>query len=134
MAHSVMVCICTLLVSLASALPLEYNDAVSVLWTFPNETWIENLAVRQNGAVLCTSINRAAIYQVDPFSHVETIVHQFDSTDGTLGIAEVENDVFVVVTANISLATNAAWSGSAKIWKVDLGAWSLVRSPRYKRR
>lgn len=109
-----------------SALPFAPSDAVATIWTFPNETWIENLAVRQNGAVLCTSINRAAIYQVDPFAHIATTVHQFDSKDSVLGIAEIENDVFVAVTSTVDLATNEAKKGSAKIWRVDLGAWSLV--------
>ena len=115
------------------ALPLGHDNrnAVAVVWTFPNETWIENLAIRSNGAALCTSINRAAIYQIDPFNHVATTVHQFARTDGTLGIAEIENDVFVVVSANISLDTNTAWPGSAKIWRVDMAAWSLVRTTTY---
>lgn len=117
-----------MLLALASALPLgpANADAVSTLWTFSNETWIENLAIRANGAALCTSLNRAAIYQVNPFNHIAETVHKFESTDGVLGISEVASDVFVVVTANISLKTNTAWPGSAKIWRVDLQAWELV--------
>ncbi|KAK5175735.1 uncharacterized protein LTR77_000874 [Saxophila tyrrhenica] len=114
-----------LFAALSTALPFSNNDAVATIWTFPNETWVENLAVRQNGAVLCTSISRAAIYQVDPFSHVAATVHQFDILDGVLGIAEIENDIFVAVTATIDLATNMAKNGSAKIWRVDMCAWSL---------
>jgi len=102
------------------------SNPVTTLWTFPNETWIENLAVRANGNVLCTSLNRAAIYQADPFAHVAATLHQFASTDGCLGIAETASDVFVVVTANVSLKTNTAWPGSAKIWRVDVRAWELV--------
>jgi hypothetical protein len=115
MVSQILVCLfiaCPLL----QAFPLATNNAVSTLWTFPNETWIENLAIRQNGAVLCTSINRAAIYQVDPFSHVAATVHQFDpASESVLGIAEIENDVFVVVTAKIDLTTNKASHGSANI-------------------
>ena len=116
------------LVAAVAALPLNptNNDPVATLWTFPNETWIENIAVRANGNVLCTSLNRAAIYQVDPFRHVAGTLHQFASTDGCLGIAETASDVFVVVTANVSLETNTAWPGSAKIWRVDVRAWELV--------
>jgi len=119
------------LVTLAAAgavLPLDpaKSNPVATLWTFPNETWIENLAVRANGNVLCTSLNRAAIYQVDPFKHIAETLHQFANTDGCLGIAETASDVFVVVTANVSLKTNTAWPGSAKIWRVDVRAWELV--------
>jgi hypothetical protein len=120
--------ILTTLAASTAALPLEIagSNPVATLWTFPNETWIENLAVRANGNVLCTSLNRAAIYQVDPFAHVAETLHQFASTDGCLGIAETASDVFVVVTANVSLETNTAWPGSAKIWRVDARAWELV--------
>lgn len=113
-------------VTFAQTLPIPDGSAVGVVWTFENETWIENLAVRENGEILCTSINRAALYLVSPFEHVASLVHQFEPTDGLLGIAEVQNDVFVVASANISLATSAAYPGSAKMWKVDMGAWELV--------
>lgn len=106
------------------ALPVD-DGAVGTVWTFPNLTWIENLAVRQSGSLLCTSLNRAAIYQVDPLRHTETTVHQFTPTDGVLGIAEVENDIFIVATANISTATSTAWPGSAKLWRLDMIAWEL---------
>lgn len=109
-----------------AALPIPYDLAVGTVWTFENETWIENLAVRQNGEVLCTSINRAALYLVNPFAHTETLVHQFEPTDGLLGISEVQNDVFVVASANISLATSTSYPGSAKMWKIDMVAWELV--------
>jgi streptogramin lyase len=118
----------TTLATFTGALSLDpaKSNLVTTLWTFPNETWIENLAVRANGNVLCTSLNRAAIYQVDPFKHVAETLHQFASTDGCLGIAETASDVFIVVTANVSLKTNTAWPGSAKIWRVDVRAWELV--------
>ena len=112
--------------ALSQALPFPDDSAVGTVWTFENETWIENLAVRENGEVLCTSINRAALYLVNPFEHVASLVHQFEPTDGLLGIAEVQNDVFVFASANISLATSAAYPGSAKMWKVDMSAWELV--------
>ena len=103
-----------------SLVPLDSPDsAVGLLWTFPNETFIENLAVRQNGEILCSSLDRAALYSVNPFSHNASIVHQFDINDGVLGIAEVAEDVFVVTSATGAI-TGAATAGSAKIWKVDL--------------
>ena len=115
------------LATFISALPFPSDDLVGVIWTFPNKTWIENLAIRQNGAALCTSITASAIFQVDPFAHTETTVHQFAPTDNILGITEVQNDVFVVVSANTSTTTSTAWPGSAKIWRVDMVAWELVR-------
>lgn len=113
---------------LATHLPpgLDKSNPVSTLWRFANETWIENLAIRANEKALCTSLSRAAIYQVDPFDHVASIVHQFSSTDGVVDISEIESDVFAAVTANVSLTTNTARPGSSKIWRVDLNPWESV--------
>jgi hypothetical protein len=125
---SMLATILTVLVTTRAALALvpANSNPVATLWTFPNETWIENLAVRANGDVLCTSLNRNAIYKVNPFDHIAETLHQFSSTDGCLGISETASDIFVVVTANVSLKTNTAWPGSAKIWHVDVRAWELV--------
>ncbi|KAI7553558.1 hypothetical protein KC331_g1151 [Hortaea werneckii] len=101
------------------------DNAVGSIWTFPNETWIENLATRENGMLLCTSLNRFAVYKVDPFGHTAAVVHQFDSGEGVLGITEVQNDIWIVVTSNVNLTTSTAKPGSAKIWRLDMGAWSV---------
>lgn len=103
------------------------DNAVGSIWTFPNETWIENLAARENGMLLCTSLNRFAVYQVDPFGHTAVVVHQFESAEGVLGITEVQNDIWIVATSNVNLTTSTAEPGSAKIWKLDMGAWSVVK-------
>lgn len=118
--------ILSILLHYVYSLPFPYDNAVGTVWTFENTTWIENLAVRQNGEVLCTSINRAAVYLVNPFEHTALTVHQFALTDGILGLAEIQSDVFVVVSANISLATSVAEPGTAKMWTIDMTAWELV--------
>jgi hypothetical protein len=118
--------------ALSAALPYPNDGAVGVVWQFPNGTWIENLAVRQSGEILASSLSRFALYQVDPFSHTETTIAEFGNA-GVLGIAEVENDVFVVVTAEVNLVTSVATPGSAKAWKVDMAAWSLVRQEQSAR-
>lgn len=102
------------------------DNAVGSIWTFPNETWIENLATRENGMLLCTSLNRFAIYQVDPFGHTAVVVHRFDSGEGVLGITELQNDIWVVATSNVNLTTSTAKPGSAKIWRLDMTAWTVV--------
>ncbi|KAK3115421.1 hypothetical protein LTR53_005268 [Teratosphaeriaceae sp. CCFEE 6253] len=106
-------------------LPLPDDAAVGLVWQFPNTTWIENLAVRHTGEILCTSLSAAAIFMVDPFAHTEVTVVQFEAGNGVLGITEVESDVFVVVTARVDLATSEAAPGSAAAWKVDMNAWVL---------
>lgn len=115
------------IIATGTALLHAGNNAVGSIWTFPNETWIENLAARENGMLLCTSLNRFAVYQVDPFGHTAAVVHQFHSDEGVLGITEVQNDIWIVATSNVNLTTSAAKPGSAKIWRLDVGAWSVVR-------
>ncbi|MCJ1417486.1 hypothetical protein MMC32_003830 [Xylographa parallela] len=123
--HLLLTCLLLVSASVAQVLPFSNDSAAGVIWTFENGTWIENLAVRQNGEVLCTSLSKAALYLVNPFEHVASLVHQFEPTEGLLGISEIENDVFVVASANVSLATSEAYPGSAKMWKVDMAAWTL---------
>ncbi|MCJ1316732.1 hypothetical protein MMC15_002053 [Xylographa vitiligo] len=123
--HLLLTCLLLRSASGAQVLPFSNDSAAGVIWTFENGTWIENLAVRQNGEVLCTSLSKAALYLVNPFEHVASLVHQFEPTEGLLGISEIENDVFVVASANVSLATSQAYPASAKMWKVDMAAWTL---------
>ncbi|MCJ1438645.1 hypothetical protein MMC27_008035 [Xylographa pallens] len=123
--HLLLTCLLLVSASVAQVLPFSNDSAAGVIWTFENGTWIENLAVRQNGEVLCTSLSKAALYLVNPFEHVASLVHQFEPTEGLLGISEIENDVFVVASANVSLATSEAYPGSAKMWKIDMAAWTL---------
>ena len=111
---------------LVNSLPFPDDDAVAVVWQFPNTTWIENLAVRQTGDILCTSLSRDAVFMVNPFKHTESTVVHFEPGNGALGIAEISNDVFVVVTCQVDLATSSGVPGSAAAWKLDMNAWTLV--------
>lgn len=109
-----------------SALPLPDDRFAGVVWTFDNNTWIENIAVRSNGAILATSIDRHTLYSVDPFAHTANTVHTFAPTDRLLGITEIEDDVFIISSANESIATNEASPGSSKLWKIDMAAHDQV--------
>ncbi|TKA37004.1 hypothetical protein B0A54_11368 [Friedmanniomyces endolithicus] len=110
---------------LVNSLPFPNDDAVAVVWQFPNTTWIENLAVRQTGDILCTSLSRDAVFMVNPFKHTESTVVHFEPGNGALGIAEISNDVFVVVTCQVDLATSSGVPGSAAAWTLDMNAWTL---------
>ena len=82
--------------------------------------------MRQNGEILATSLSRDAIYLINPFEHTAGTVHQFDSSEGVLGITETEIDVFVFVTAEVNTKTSTATKGSAKIWSLNMTAWEAV--------
>ena len=69
------------------------NPVIHEVWQFPNDTWIENLAVRPNGHLLVTMLNTPELYQVDPLDPGEpALIHKFPRALGLLGIAEVEHD------------------------------------------
>ncbi len=118
--------VAVLLAWTTQARPISNDNAVGIIWTFPNETWIENVAVRQNGEILATSLSRDAIYLVNPFEHTEYTVYQFGASNGVLGITETEVDVFVFVTADVNVTTSTATKGSAKIWRLNMTAWDTV--------
>lgn len=91
---------------------------------FPNATWVENLAVRQNGQILVTILSAPELYQVDPF-HTDsppTLIHRIPGVMGLLGIVELQHDVFYVIAGNWSTRTLQTTNGSYSLWKVDMGS------------
>ncbi|CAM6114521.1 unnamed protein product [Calypogeia fissa] len=96
--------------------------AVTELWQFPNNTWVENLAVRSNGKLLVTLLTAPEVWQVDPLKDEEPfLVARFPNAIGALGIAELENDVFVVATRNFSVQeVRLLNTDSNAVWTVDV--------------
>ncbi|KAK4458623.1 hypothetical protein QBC42DRAFT_300127 [Cladorrhinum samala] len=92
------------------------------IYTFPNNTFIENIAVRSNSKLLITSMSVPDLFQIDPTVSAPTasVVHTFTNSTGIAGIAETSPDVFALVTANWDLANTRAYPGTLAVWKVDL--------------
>jgi hypothetical protein len=104
--------------SLASL--VHYRDAdalVQTVYHFSNETvsytrksqdaaanhpclsqWVENIAVRSNGKILVTLINKPQVWQIDTARKSAELVHEFSDAISAMGIAEYGNDVFAVVS------------------------------------
>lgn len=83
--------------------------------TFPEHFFLENLAVQADGSILVTALNHKQLWHVpapqgDP-ADAPTLVHTFDNF--TMGIVEVEPDVFYVSTAR-----------EATLERLDLHDWS----------
>jgi hypothetical protein len=92
------------------------------IYQFPNETWLENLAIRQNGHILVTVLTAPEVWQVDPF-HTDspaTLIYRFPEVIGLLSIVELQQDVFYTITGNFTVATTESTSGSYSIWKIDM--------------
>src|ERR1700723_2236117 len=66
------------------------------MYQFPNETWVENLAVRQNGQILVTVLTAPELYLVDPFhtNSPVTLIHRIPEATSLLGIVELHQDIF----------------------------------------
>ncbi|PYH82663.1 hypothetical protein BO82DRAFT_431580 [Aspergillus uvarum CBS 121591] len=79
----------------------------------------ENIATRHNGQLLVTSVVSPYLHQVSPLkeNQVSRVV-RVPQTTGLLGIAELEQDIFYVISANLSGASGVP--GSNAVWKVDL--------------
>ena len=105
------------------------KSPIQTIYEFPNETWVENIAVRSSGQLLVTIVTTPDLYQVDPFSSSPaTLVHRFPHATSATGIAEVQPDVFVVVVGNWSSTTFTTTNGSYSVWKVDLRPFELRKN------
>ncbi|KAK5125023.1 hypothetical protein LTR85_001214 [Meristemomyces frigidus] len=106
------------------ALPVADSDsdggAVNLIYEFPNETWVENLAIRANGNILTTIIGRPEVWEVFPCNHTAQLVHTFPDATSALGIAEVEPDVFAIASGTFDLVTVTGTKGTWSIWTIDL--------------
>ncbi|KAK0760491.1 hypothetical protein N5P37_006685 [Trichoderma harzianum] len=108
--------------ALVSSLPTEpashASKALRDVVVFPNNTWVENIAVRSNGNLLVTLINLPEVWEVEPLSGSAKLVYSFPNANVSLGIAEVGHDVFAVNVGNFS-GTGVGVPGSWSIWTLD---------------
>ncbi len=86
---------------------------------FPANYFLENLAVRPDNSVLVTAMNQKELWFVPP-SHGDgqvtaLLLHTFD--EPATGIAEVEPDVFLILTGNL-YTTHEAYAR-----QLDLRGW-----------
>ncbi|KAJ9136872.1 hypothetical protein NKR23_g9446 [Pleurostoma richardsiae] len=102
------------------------TDPVRTVFEFPNDTYVENIAVRPNGQVLVTVLTAPRLFLVDPLQPGRAVlVHTFASALGVSGIAEYEPDVYACITGNFSFSTGDVGAGSWAIWSIDLRGVAL---------
>lgn len=97
------------------------------IFTFPPNTWIENIAVRPNGNLLVTSLGLPVIYTLDPTvsSPEASIAHTFSNSTGISGITEVSPDVYVAASGLWNITAARATLGSMNIWTLDFTSSTL---------
>ncbi|KAJ4389812.1 hypothetical protein N0V93_007284 [Gnomoniopsis smithogilvyi] len=103
------------------------GDPVRLLYEFPYDTYVENLAVRPNGQILVTPLNIPQLWLVEPDLPGEAFVaYEFPGVLGLTGIVEYQPDVFAVVTGNFSVSTGDPGLGTWAIWSIDLGGVNIT--------
>jgi len=106
--------------SFALSSPTPQHGIAETKHQFPNETWVENLAVRSNGNILVTLLSSPEVWQIDPVHGTAELVHHFPQALSVLGITELQPDVFIVAVGNITLPAIASVPGSYSAWKIDM--------------
>ncbi|KAH6700609.1 hypothetical protein BKA61DRAFT_681718 [Leptodontidium sp. MPI-SDFR-AT-0119] len=97
---------------------------LTVVAEFPSASWVENLAVRENGDLLVISLSLPSVFLVEPFTGKSPIlVASISQATGVAGIAELEKDVFYVAAGNISGLTPI--EGSMAVRRVNLRPFSF---------
>ncbi|KAL3426960.1 hypothetical protein PVAG01_00469 [Phlyctema vagabunda] len=83
---------------------------------------LENIAARQSGELILTSIISPRVYQFDPSSpHDPLLVAEVPGIGGMTGIAELEKDVFYVVGLGVeTVSPFAPVPGSMGVWRIDV--------------
>lgn len=93
---------------------------VETIYEFPQNYFLENIAIRSNGGVLITVHNRNELLYIDP--HFEpkpapsAVIYSFDQ--GVSGIVEVEHDEFYVSVGEIGK------KGSYSVYRVDMSGFA----------
>ena len=104
---------------------MSHNEApqatVTTVAKFPVKYFLENLVVREDNSVLITAMNNKELWYVPPQkgnAQVEPVcIHTFDQP--TTGIAEVEPNVFIVLSSNL-YTTHESFAH-----RLDLRNWNL---------
>ena len=80
-----------------------------------SRTWV----IRQNGQILVTAFSTSELYQVDPTHPLNshTVIHRIPGA-GSLGIVEMQQDMFYVIAGNWSTfifntASGSYWYGKS---------------------
>ncbi|OJJ50338.1 hypothetical protein ASPZODRAFT_58952 [Penicilliopsis zonata CBS 506.65] len=101
---------------------------VNVLYSFGEDSWAENLAVRANGQILVSRLDTPEVLQLDPTGAREPItVAAWDANNymGCLGISETRADVFYVVASGFVNDSFVLTSGVNTIWEIDMRTFAI---------
>lgn len=95
-------------------------DPTRLVYQFPNDTWVENLAVRPNGSLLLTISTSPDLYLIHPLDSdpKPRLIHHFSSSSWLAGITETDPNTYYVVGANATYQTLSPTPGSNHVYRV----------------
>jgi hypothetical protein len=101
--------------SILIATSFGISNPSRTLHQFPNGTWVENIAVRQNGNLLVTLVNVPELWEINPSATGDgeraRLVHRFEGAEMANGISELSHDQFAVIASNT--IWNVTFSGAS---------------------
>ena len=103
------------------SLLVSFAPPPRLVYQFPKDTQIENLAVRPSGDLLLSAISKPVLYTIDTTASTPyaEIVHTFPNATGLSGVTELNTpDVFAVVAGNWNYNFTGQ-KGSFNVWRVD---------------
>lgn len=93
---------------------------VETIYEFPQNYFLENIAIRSNGGVLVTVHNRNELIYIDPHFQPKpaspAVIYKFDQAPS--GIVEVEHDQFYISVGEIGK------QGSYSVYRVDMSGFA----------
>lgn len=103
---------------------VSWAVGVSTVYQFPkNGSFVDNIALRQNGNLLVSRLDVPQVWAVDPNARNASLVHDFSHDNATItscfGMAEIDEDVFAVVAGALDIKSFSSTPGSFALWKLD---------------
>ena len=98
------------------------TPTLTTVAVFPENYFLENLAVRSDDSILVTVLNERQLWYLPPSADTPVepvLVHTFDHL--TLGIVEAETDVFYVSTSDVYTTHESS------LQRLDLRGWTPGR-------
>lgn len=118
----------TALSAVATSKCTKFPLPVTVLHTFDEVSWIENLAIRSNGEILASRLDTPALYQVNHLTGGAVELATWSASDfkGALGISETANDIFYVILSAFVDDNFVKTGGVNSVFKVDMTTFELA--------
>lgn len=107
---------------IAVSSPTPSTPSIRKIFTFPINSFTENILARSNSHLLLTTLTSPDLYIVNPTiaSPTASVIHSFPNGTGISGITEYAPDKFALITGIWDLANTRATNLS--IWTVNLAS------------